>query len=512
MCFVCSCCLQAFFTKVPPTVTAHQLIQLFTACGDVVHVELFTPWPGAKISKGCGLVEFAQPEAALAAVASLHTAFTWPHSHSPLVVEWLDAKRQAANRASKLSKQGSGDSSSHMRRTAAAAAAESGATAYASHSAHLGSVSAQLGMQQQYATRSCPLPRVQAQQLPSGYMQPGWPAAAGGGQQQGVAYARAGLMPQLQQLPPQMAAPYAYQQQQQQGDMSATGSYWWPLPNANGAPAGYEHSGMLGMNVGSAMSTISTSSSLVAPISSADLSTGSLTCCSVGSPAMCIPGIDIIAQQQLCQPEALQPYSSSGCQSPIGLSDPTLSLSGAAGSLMMLQPMADDVSGQGMYVLGGSSGMMQVANAAGAGTYTSMPASAGSLALQQQQYRQLAGVQASSALYAASAGAAAGQPAKQQQWWAQQACSGPMQQQAAGDVVTGLLLSSQQLPVVAPLLGEVPTLTGAKAFMAASSAGSVQLVLAGQPAEVRSAHALIATLLRNSGLGEPLLQPAGMQR
>eukprot|EP00775_Hariotina_reticulata_P011197 gene11197-11347_t len=90
-----------FFTKVPPTVTAHQLIQLFTSCGEVIHLELFTPWPGAKISKGCGLVEFASADAASAAVHSLHQAFTWPHSHSPLVVEWVDSNRQAANRASK---------------------------------------------------------------------------------------------------------------------------------------------------------------------------------------------------------------------------------------------------------------------------------------------------------------------------------------------------------------------------------------------------------------------------
>jgi hypothetical protein len=434
------------------------------------------------------------------------------------VVEWLDAKRQAANRASKLSKQGSGDSSSHMRRTAAAAAvAESGAAAYASHSAQLGSVSAQLGMQQQCASRSCPLPRLQPQQLPNGYMQPGWSAAAGVGgvQQQGMAYARQGMMPQLQQLQPQMATSYAYQQQQrQQGDMSATGGYWWPLNNnVNG---GYDGAaGMLGMTVGSAMGTLSTSSSLVAPISSADLSTGSLTCCSMGSPAMCMPGNDMITQQQFCQPETLQPYGSSGCQSPVGLSDPSLSLGGAAGSVMLLQPLADDAPGQGMYVLGGGNGMMQVANAAAAGSYTSMPASAGNLALQQQQYRQLAGAQTSSALYAPAAGAAAGQPAKQQWWATQQACSGSVQQQAAagaGDSATVLLLSNQQLGVVAPLLGEVPKLTGAQAFMAANnSVGAVQLVLAGQPAEVSSAHAVIVNLLRSNGLCEPLLQPAGMQ-
>jgi hypothetical protein len=497
-------------------VTAHQLIQLFTSCGDVVHVELFTPWPGAKISKGCGLVEFAQPEAAVAAVHSLHTAFTWPHSHSPLVVEWLDAKRQAANRASKLSKQGSGDSSSHMRRTAAAATAEA---AYASHSAHLGSVSAQLGMQQQHATRSCPLPRLQAQQMPSGYMQPGWSAAGAGGaqQQQGMAFARPSMMPQLQQLQPQMAASYAYQQQQQQqqqqGDMSATVGYWWPLPGVAGGPCGYEGGGVLGMTVGS----MSTSSSLVAPISSRDLSTGSLTCCSMGSPALCMPGSEMAAQQQqqFCQPESVQPYGGSGCQSPVGLSDPSLSLAGPAGSVMLLQPMADDVAGQqGMYVLGGGSALMQVAHAGAAGTYTSMPASAGNLALQQQQYRQLAGAQTSSALYAAAAGAAVGQPAKQQWWATQQACSGSLQQQAAagaGDSATVLRLSSQQLAVVAPLLGKVPKITGVQPYLAANNVGAVQLVLAGQPGEVSSAHAVVVTLLRNNGLGEPLLQPAGMQ-
>jgi len=58
-------------------------------------------WPGAKISKGCGLVEFATADAASAAVHSLHHAFTWPHSHSPLIVEWVDSNRQASNRANK---------------------------------------------------------------------------------------------------------------------------------------------------------------------------------------------------------------------------------------------------------------------------------------------------------------------------------------------------------------------------------------------------------------------------
>lgn len=93
--------LQVFFTKVPPTVTQNQLIQLFTACGEVAHLELFIPWPGAKISRGCGLVEFTSSSAAAAAVHSMHQQFTWPHSHSALVVEWVDRNRQSANNAKK---------------------------------------------------------------------------------------------------------------------------------------------------------------------------------------------------------------------------------------------------------------------------------------------------------------------------------------------------------------------------------------------------------------------------
>jgi hypothetical protein len=511
--------LQAFFTKVPPTVTDHQLIQLFTACGDVVHVELFTPWPGAKISKGCGLVEFAQPEAAAAAVASLHQAFTWPHSHSPLVVEWLDAKRQAANRANKLIKQGSGDSSTHMRRTAAAAAAAAEPAAHASHSAHLVGVPGQMGMQQQYSSRSCPLPRLQPQQLPGGWVQPGW--AGAGGAQQGVAYARSSIVPQVQQLQPQLTASYAYQQQQQQGDLSGAGRYWWPLQSVSGAVSCYDTSSGLGMTAGSTMSTISTSSSLVAPITSADLSTGSLTCCSVGSPAMCIPGADMLPQQQQqqqqCHPETLQAYAGSGCQSPIGTAEPSLVMPGG-GNLMLLQPMLDEVQGQAMYMLGGSSGMVQMgaAAAAAAGSYAG-----GSLALQPPQYQQLAAAQTSSALYAAAAGAAASKPAKQQQqqWWAhQQACSQPLQQQqqqqqaaVRGEAMMVLPLSGRQLAGMSAVLPEVPRLTGAKAYISADCGGrGVALVLTGRAGEVSAAHSVTALMLGNMGVEEPL-QCTGLQ-
>lgn len=100
--------LQVFFTKVPPTVTQQQLQQLFSACGTVAHLELFIPWPGAKISRGCGLVEFASSKSAAAAVHSLHQAFTWPHSHSALVVEWVDRSRQNSNNKAKQSRAANG--------------------------------------------------------------------------------------------------------------------------------------------------------------------------------------------------------------------------------------------------------------------------------------------------------------------------------------------------------------------------------------------------------------------
>jgi hypothetical protein len=73
-------------------------------------------------------------------------------------------------------------------------------------------------------------------------------------------------------------------------------------------------------------------------------------------------------------------------------------------------------------------------------------------------------------------------------------------------------LSARQLACMSAVLPEVPRLTGAKAYISASSGGrGVALVLAGQAAEVSSAHSVTALMLGNMGIDEPL-QPSGMQQ
>lgn len=204
----------------PPTVTQNQLIQLFTACGEVAHLELFIPWPGAKISRGCGLVEFSCSCAASAAVHSMHQQFTWPHSHSALVVEWVDRSRQSGNKANKsrtaaahggIGAAGSPGSSSlradHQQAAAAAPgfgwrAAHSGGATHAGFPGGVaGMQQAQLLQQQQQAagagrsSRSCPLP-----QLP-----PGW-QVVGTAQQLPQAARMAGMNTQWASVPSSLSS------------------------------------------------------------------------------------------------------------------------------------------------------------------------------------------------------------------------------------------------------------------------------------------------------------------
>lgn len=184
--------------------TSQQLIQLFTACGEVAHLELFIPWPGAKISRGCGLVEFSCSRAAAAAVHSMHQQFTWPHSHSALVVEWVDRSRQSTNSKSNKPRAGAGGGSMGAAGSPAGSVTGTGTSLRADHlnqqtaaaglawrPAHSGDLSQQafaraglLGLPQQQqpgvgrSSRSCPLPQLPpgwhvvgtatAQQLPPG--------------------------------------------------------------------------------------------------------------------------------------------------------------------------------------------------------------------------------------------------------------------------------------------------------------------------------------------------------
>jgi len=221
---------------VPPTVTSQQLIQLFTACGEVAHLELFIPWPGAKISRGCGLVEFSCTRAAAAAVHSMHQQFTWPHSHSALVVEWVDRSRQSTNSKSNKPRAGAGGGSSSMGAAGSPAGSVTGtgtslradhlsqqaaAASLAWRPAHSGEMPQQafaraglLGLSQQQqpgvgrSSRSCPLP-----QLP-----PGWQVIGTATAQQlppGVRAACPGIASQWASVPSSLSS-YAGPTRQQQ--------------------------------------------------------------------------------------------------------------------------------------------------------------------------------------------------------------------------------------------------------------------------------------------------------
>jgi hypothetical protein len=45
------CLLQLFFAKIPPSVSSGEVESLFKAFGEVVEVNLFKAWAGAKSSK-----------------------------------------------------------------------------------------------------------------------------------------------------------------------------------------------------------------------------------------------------------------------------------------------------------------------------------------------------------------------------------------------------------------------------------------------------------------------------
>lgn len=83
-----------FFAKVSPTALASEIELLFGSFGKLAEVNLFRAWAGAKHSKGCGLVTYADRTAAAAAIAQLHGKYTFPGSDCPMVVEWMDLKKQ----------------------------------------------------------------------------------------------------------------------------------------------------------------------------------------------------------------------------------------------------------------------------------------------------------------------------------------------------------------------------------------------------------------------------------
>lgn len=451
-------------------------------------------------------MEFATVNAASAAVHSLHQAFTWPHSHSPLVVEWVDSKRQQANRANKLSKAAAAAAAAaneHPMRWAHAMPMDKDTTAMAAAMFGTGSTLNGTVPITQYNSRSAPLPR----------LQPSWPQAA-------VAWGQQAALRQLQQ-------------QQVATDAIATAGVYYPRQLQHSSSAGssvyqssYDTSGPLAGHIGS---SISNASSLMT-LSPQDASSSSLVTCPTSSAVTA--GMNITSL-----------YAQAGIQSP-SCTEPALAVAAAAAmgvsradsiwqqlqqqNIMLLQPLSNPVedksSSQAVLLSNASAapGYVQdqpaTAVAAQLGNATALYAGAGSLApagpgvmLVQQTPQQLQSGYAS--LINASSMPLQHQP--QQQWWVQQAQQQlPAVQQLQKDESCVIIvpLTLRQLQVMSSILPEVPRMTGAQACLTASNVdGSVQLMLSGRMSDVQSGHSVVSMLLAKLGVDEPLM-PAMAQR
>lgn len=81
-----------FFARCPPLVTEAEIQSVFSEYGEVVDVNLFRRWPAAKVSKGCGIVQFTSHAAAQAALEALNGKHMFKDSEAPMVVEWVDVR------------------------------------------------------------------------------------------------------------------------------------------------------------------------------------------------------------------------------------------------------------------------------------------------------------------------------------------------------------------------------------------------------------------------------------
>lgn len=519
-----TCCVhQVFFTKVPPTVTSHQLIQLFTACGEVLHVELFTPWPGAKISKGCGLVEFAHNDAASAAVHSLHQAFTWPHSHSPLVVEWVDSRRQQANRATKLNKAAAAAAAAvqeHPMRRALAVSMEKDTAAISS---------AMFGAGGQYSS-TVPLQQYNSRRASMPPLQQGWAQQAMALGPQAVhmqqQLQQAGMLQTSQGLiatDPAWQYRQLQQQQQTAADANAAASslyYQRQLQHSNSGGSGtysYDTSGSLAMTIASTISNGST----VMTVSQNDLSSSSLAACPVSSAtAAGLNRSDIYSTSVSSPITSETALAMTAAAMGVGRMDP--SWQQLQQNMMMLQPLAnpadDQTSGQTLLVPNTTSGLVQERQLAAAAAAAQLPMSVG---VTTAMYTGASGLTAAEAKmllqqqsqyhtgYASLANASSGP--LQQQWWAQQPQL-PQQMQKDESSVIIVPLSMRQLQVMSGILPEVPRMTGAQACLTAGGGGgSVQLMLTGRMSDVQSGYSVVSMLLAKMGVEEPLM-PAMAQR
>eukprot|EP00879_Flechtneria_rotunda_P000891 GHRR01001018.1.p1 GENE.GHRR01001018.1~~GHRR01001018.1.p1 ORF type:complete len:597 (+),score=253.23 GHRR01001018.1:210-2000(+) len=455
----------AFFTKIPPTVTSQQLIQLFTACGEVVHLELFTPWPGAKISKGCGLVEFTSRDAAAAAVNSLHLAFTWPHSHSALVVEPVDSKRQAVNRAAKATKTATEPT---IRRGAAVNGSRS-------HPALMHG-SALL------CSRSGPH-TAWLQQSSAGRLQWALPASAA----PAVSY-----VPQLARTVSNGSGSLPEQCQHLDNGLYTVDASGGSFSSASSFSV-YDNS--------SPLSAPNPLSSTMMALSAQDVSSSGFVTSGLGCLSRQASGIDSMLTVDTSLLGMGLPAASAA---PVNVIEEFYGQpNGLQGVVMLQQQMqAPDQQGNKMFVLPASAAAVSSDSQQLAarmnnppGLFSAgLPANAGSMMPQQMNMQQQQFVCTPSGSTAAAA------PQAPMEWWGQQ-------QQVHEDKIIALVpLSAKQVQAVAAAMAEVPKLTGAQACLASgSAAGSMQLILSGKANAVQSAHSVVAALMSNMGVFEPLM-------
>lgn len=82
-----------FFARCPPSLPYDELLQLFSAFGEVEKLNLYRRWAKARNSKGCGTVVFASKASAAAAKSALDGKHTFPDAESNMVVEWAEPSK-----------------------------------------------------------------------------------------------------------------------------------------------------------------------------------------------------------------------------------------------------------------------------------------------------------------------------------------------------------------------------------------------------------------------------------
>jgi hypothetical protein len=178
----------------------------------------------------------------------------------------------------------------------------------------------------------------------------------------------------------------------------------------------------------------------------------------------------------------------------------------------MTPPPEEEVVGQHMLLPSSAAQQQASLQAAGMVANTSCGMNSGMPAYlpMQSQAQHLSN---GSVVYSGSAMQPA-QQTRQQMWWMQQGQAqqqqvqqAAQQQQAqAGETsaVAALPLSHRQLAAMAGVLPEVPSLTGAQAWISSAATGGLQLCLSGTYTQLQAGHTAVAMLLGKAGIDEPL--------